>query len=83
MLTGYCLISKGTRCVYMTVNSKILLKELFDRFVFDKHRITCTNMTGGKLSTVLSTRGGTNLKDNFTLVFGLKSVCISVPLYSK
>lgn len=39
-------------------------------------RITCTNMTaGGKRNTVLSTRGGANLRDNFTLVFGMKSVC--------
>ena len=37
-------------------------------------RITCTNSTGGRTSTVLSTRGGAHLKDNFTLVFGQKSV---------
>ncbi|KAI9562884.1 putative PMS1 [Daphnia sinensis] len=36
-------------------------------------RITCTNSTGGKTNTILSTRGGANLKDNFILVFGLKS----------
>ena len=34
-------------------------------------------MSGGKLSTVLSTRGGTSLKDNFTLIFGIKSVYLS------
>jgi len=36
--------------------------------------ITCTNLASSKLSTVLSTRGGAGLKDNFTLVFGFKSV---------
>ncbi|XP_057367591.1 mismatch repair endonuclease PMS2-like [Daphnia carinata] len=36
-------------------------------------RITCTNSTGGRTNTILSTRGGANLKDNFILVFGLKS----------
>lgn len=39
-------------------------------------RITCINSAGGRTSTILSTRGGANLKDNFTLVFGLKSVSI-------
>lgn len=73
MLTGYCIISKGTRsalCQYPCFHSLLNSKPL----VF--YRITCTNLSGGRLSTVLSTRGGSDLKDNITLIFGLKSVTV-------